>query len=81
MITKVLLYGEIVEYHACSSSTYNEAVNFYKKSFDYIGKSKTFYVGGRKYNSEKNMYFFRYKDNTLNQKIVRRFKLRRIKEE
>jgi hypothetical protein len=35
MTTEVLLYGEIIEYDACSSIKYKDIIKFYKNIFVY----------------------------------------------
>jgi len=78
-ITEVLLCDEIIEYDACSSSSFDEACEFYKNKYDYIGASKTLYVCGVASHYDKDLYFFRYHSKD-NKNLLRRIKLKKLNE-
>ena len=57
--TQCLLDGKIVYYDACSSGNLEDAKDFYKKNFEYIGSGYIYYINDVNNTSDKLHHFFK----------------------
>ncbi len=55
--TECLIDGQKVDYDGCSISKLEEAKDFYKESFKYIGSGYIYFIEGTR-NESKNLHHF-----------------------